>query len=173
MKLKRSGHGFSLGIGIGLLVFGILLGGALTATFFAQLSFLAADVLSWSQGSKMLHEKEPNNTFVTATPITMGYETTGTISSKNDVDTYVFHLTAAARVRIELRSVPYQYQMKIYDGAYQLVASSSRMGFDESASVITIPNAGAYYIQIQQLGKTTFLSPPYTITVNILTPLGD
>src|SRR5579859_332958 len=54
-------------------------------------------------------EKEPNNTFDTATPLKPGYETQGTFSSSTDIDIYSFQVDNPSNIKVTLKNVPREY----------------------------------------------------------------
>lgn len=169
MKFKRvnSPVALSMSVGIITLIIGGIAGYLLTFQYFPRIVSFPEPTITNQKLPKQPQEQEPNDTFATATPIQFGFETDGSLASLNDIDNFKFRINDASRIRIELNNVPHEYEMKVFDSNYNVIASTYRIGFDESSAVFTAPVAGTYYIQFKQAGKTFFQSP-YSITVSVL-----
>lgn len=112
------------------------------------------------------------NNFDEATPLKPGYETPGKFSNENEVDVYSFQVDTPANIKTELKNVPFQYTLEIYNFNRKLVASANRVGFKESSSVFELPNAGSYYIKISASYKQ-LTNSPYSITLTVQPFLHD
>lgn len=161
-------------LGIVLVVIGGTLGAFLTYKAIVHLSTLQPNIKLPKKASEFIKvEKEPNNTFDQASPLQPGYEMQGSFSTDNDVDIYSFHIDSPSRIQINLKNLPREYNMFVYDQNKQIIASSIRTGFDEGHSIIKIPSPGIYYIKLT-IGNTsqTTATGTYWLSLDILS-FGD
>lgn len=98
-------------------------------------------------------EKEPNDGFQQATPITIPGSVTGVIEKAADVD--VFRLTGkkGERLRVEVQSARHggalDAILTLYDAAGQQIASNSGgAGGGDALLTATLPRDGVYYLSL-------------------------
>ena len=92
---------------------------------------------------------EPNNSFSTATAITIPNAYFANLHSMNDYDYYVFTLPELSSVNINLKNIPAgcDYELLLFDSSRRLI-SSSKNSYNRDESILTILNAGTYYIKV-------------------------
>lgn len=120
------------------------------------------------QFSKIALEKEPDDSFQRANTLIPGYKTQGSFTTAQDVDMYVFNVNLPSNVQIALENTPQEYNLFVYDSNRFLVASSERAGFFQSTSVLSLDNAGKYYIKLVGKAQENNGANPYTITLTII-----
>lgn len=112
-------------------------------------------------------EQEPNDSFATATPLTLGLDTQGTLTTGKDVDYYSFTVPAPGKIQITLDKLPKRYEFYVYDPQKDLIAQSARAGFASTISTVIAQNPGKYYFKM----FTNYNEPsnyPYTIRVSVI-----
>lgn len=155
-----------------LLLIGALVGGQVTYNKLindTERKVYFFDPRNHGKFSSIKLEKEPDDTFNNANVLVPGYQTQGTFSSATDVDMYTFTTNTPANIQLILQNTPAEYSLSIYDSNKVVIASSQRLGFLQSTSVLAIPDPGKYYIKLIGKGQGSDNSNyPYTILFNIL-----
>jgi hypothetical protein len=98
-------------------------------------------------------EKEPNNGFREAQPITPGQEVQGAISQNQDVDVYRFEGRAGQQVVAEVLAARYGSALDsfltLYDGDGRTLASNDDSdGSPDSRVELRLPRDGTYYLSV-------------------------
>lgn len=112
-------------------------------------------------------EKEPNDDLTTATPLTIGIDTDGTLNTGKDVDIYSVAITKPAKVQLTFSRLPERYDLYIYDPHQNLIATTTRTGFSESEGTFLARETGVYHFKF----FTNYNNPnisPYTIRLSLL-----
>lgn len=109
---------------------------------------------------------EPNNTLVTAAPITLPAQVSALIATAADVDYYTFTLTATSTISLSLYGMPYDYDLRLLDNAGAQLASSALGG--TSAEFISYANAPAGTYRVHVFGYSGAFDPNicYTLTAS-------
>ena len=106
---------------------------------------------------------EPNDSFAQAWPIE-----TGTYDSyiwhATDQDYYKFTPTRSGAIHVELHNIPAgcDYDLYLYNGAYQLIAQSTNGG-NQSEHLESWVSPGNYYVLVQSWGGSYSQASPYRL----------
>jgi hypothetical protein len=98
-------------------------------------------------------EKEPNNGFREAQPITPGQDVQGAISQNQDVDVYRFEGKAGQQIVAEVLAARYGSALDsfltLYDGQGRTLASNDDSdGSPDSRVELRLPRDGSYYLSV-------------------------
>jgi hypothetical protein len=101
----------------------------------------------------VIAEKEPNNGFREAQPLTPGQQVQGAISQKQDVDVYRFEGRAGQHVVAEVLAARYGSALDsfltLYDGEGRVLASNDDSdGSPDSRLELRLPRDGTYYLSV-------------------------
>lgn len=116
----------------------------------------------WSQ-----KENLPGNSFETAIPLTIGFQTQGTINENNVIDYYSFVLKSPSKVIFDITNVPKSLYWILYDNTHKEIASSYRTGLLSGSSQVSLQNPETYYIKVWA-DYSQWTNYPYTIRLSIL-----
>jgi len=106
---------------------------------------------------------EPNGSFGQAWPIETGtYESY--IWHATDKDYYKFTPTRSGAIHVELHNIPAgcDYDLYLYNGAYQLIAQSTHSG-NQSEHLESWVSPGNYYILVKSWGGSYSQTSPYRL----------
>jgi hypothetical protein len=109
-------------------------------------------------------EKEPNDGFDQAQPVTLPSAIEGTIKAERDVDVFKFEGKKGDKLRIEIESArfgsPLVAMLTLYDGTRGIIDSASETADNPDPKLnVTLPKDGTYYIAVidaNDLGGTNF-----------------
>jgi hypothetical protein len=112
---------------------------------------------------------EPNDSFGTATPLSVSKEVQGTILPKGDQDWYVFQVTQTGTYEISVTNVPAELAIQVRilnaeNGAIAETLKPTRAGA-ETRGTIKLPAAGKYYLHLYDGRNEGRSSQPYTLKV--------
>lgn len=105
------------------------------------------------KADELIPEKEPNDGFKTAQPITIGKTVVGTIHDQRNVD--VFEIKGEAGQKVTIRAVAQQAGslmdpfLTLYDGAGQVVAGVDDNDGRDAKIEVTLPKSGSYFVTVQ------------------------
>lgn len=92
---------------------------------------------------------EPNNTFLSAKPISTNRTIMGILSSKTDLDFYQFANTEGVRnLEISLRNLSADYDLYVYDRFKQLIDYSTKTNLQDEKIIIQNAVITNYYIRV-------------------------
>ena len=101
-------------------------------------------------------EKEPNNGFTTATPLTLPATVAGVIQGDRDVDVYSFTLAAGQTARVTTIGTklgsPAELTLTAWDADRHIMAAPDGTGGPEPSVSFTAPRAGVYFVSVAELG---------------------
>lgn len=111
---------------------------------------------------------ESNNTSGTATAIAVNTNINGLISSSTDKDWFRFSNTSAAsRIRIDLTTLPADYDVRLYRGTSTQVGISQNGGTTSEAIILNTTTVATYYIQVYGYNGAFSTSQCYTLRASI------
>ena len=111
---------------------------------------------------------EPNNSLSAAKPITVGTSFTAQIASSTDKDYYSFSNTSAARnIRIDLTTLPGDYDVRLYNPSGTLVASSVNGGTTDELIRYNNGAIGTYKIYVFGYNGAFSSTQCYTLLARI------
>jgi hypothetical protein len=98
-------------------------------------------------------EKEPNDGFDQAQPVTLPSAVEGTIKAERDVDVFKFEGKKGDKIRIEIESArfgsPLVAMLTLYDGTRSIIDSASETADNPDPKLnVTLPKDGTYYIAV-------------------------
>lgn len=106
-----------------------------------------------AKGDELIQEKEPNDGFKTAQPISIGKTLVGTIHDQRNVD--VFEIKGEAGQKLTISTVAQQTGslmdpfLTLYDSAGQVVVGVDDNDGRDAKLEMTLPKSGSYYITVQ------------------------
>lgn len=106
-----------------------------------------------AKGDELIQEKEPNDGFKTAQPISIGKTLVGTIHDQRNVD--VFEIKGEAGQKLTISTVAQQAGslmdpfLTLYDNAGQVVVGVDDNDGRDAKIEVTLPKSGSYYIAVQ------------------------
>lgn len=108
-------------------------------------SFIGYSPASFTTGMGIrFNDAEPNNTRATASLVSVDAIVTGTISSSTDVDYYKFR-APSQQLYISLYNLPANYDIRLYNGAGTLLATSQNSGTTDETLLYYPAMQGVYY----------------------------
>jgi hypothetical protein len=111
---------------------------------------------------------ETNNSFSAAKSITVNTNITALISSSTDVDWFKFSNTLTAKnIRVTLSNLPADYDIKLYNSAGTLLATSANGGTSIETIKYNNGAVGTYYIQVYGYNGAFNASTCYTLRADI------
>jgi len=129
-------------------------------------SYTFTTLASGSTGCTDVYES--NNTLATAKTIAVNTSITAMIGTSTDVDYFKFTNSSTMKnIKVTLSRLPKDYDMKLYNSAGTLLATSQNGG--TTAEVIKYNNApvGTYYIRIYGYGSVYSATSCYSLIANI------
>ncbi len=103
---------------------------------------------------QVIEEKENNDDIATAQRVPLNCILNGVISSRVDVDYFVFNGTKGQRVLAEARTASIDSrlmaQLELFDAAGKLLASVRPMRHHDSLLDVTLPASGDYFLRINE-----------------------
>lgn len=104
--------------------------------------------------------QEPNDTFGQAFLISAGVEYLGCIPTPSDLDYFRFDVPPNTAIRVELFSLPANYDLYLYNPAQALLDSSTNGGTtSEMVEYTTGPAGGQFYAKVQSGGEWDLYNP--------------
>lgn len=111
---------------------------------------------------------ESNNTSGTAKLISVNTNINGLISSSTDRDWFRFSNTSAAsRIRIDLTTLPADYDVRLYRGTSTQVGISQNGGTTSEAIILNTTTVATYYIQVYGYNGAFSTTQCYTLRASI------
>jgi Pregnancy-associated plasma protein-A/Secretion system C-terminal sorting domain/Fibronectin type III domain/Bacterial pre-peptidase C-terminal domain len=108
---------------------------------------------------------ESNETLAAAKPITLNVNNTAKICSATDIDWYSFSTTTTTgtRVRINLSTLPADYDVELYNSAGTLLGSSAAGGTTSEQIILNATTTGAYRVKVFGYGGVFNTATNYTL----------
>jgi adhesin/invasin len=112
---------------------------------------------------------EPNDTFGTATALTVGTATTGCISTSSDEDYFSFSATFGQNIAVTLTPPAGEdYHFSLYDPSQGAMIYSVHTGGSTETRSSTATSSGTHYVRVWGYGSYDYSATiPYTLTVTI------
>ena len=137
-------------------------------------------IVFWAQTAFAANESEPNNSYTSATSISVNTDNSGNISSGSDYDWYKFKLTQSGYVTLRFNhnmqsaSSNYYYEVSLLridlaSGTQSTLVYSYIRGSaaNTSLAAVSLP-AGVYYVLVEPYGSYSGWNPAqYSVTVSI------
>jgi hypothetical protein len=121
-----------------------------------------------SGGSSCSDIYESNNTQATAKSIAANTSITAMIGTSTDVDYFKFTNTSTMKnIKVTLSGLPLDYDMKLYNSAGTLLATSQNGGTTAEAIKYNNAPVGTYYIRIYGYGGVYSATSCYSLIANI------
>lgn len=114
-------------------------------------------------GSGNLDPYEPNNSRTAAYQIISGTTYKALISSSSDVDYFKVVTTRACTISISLTTLPYDYDLYLYNSSGTKVASSINSGTSSESISYSVSAAGTYYIKVIGYNGAYSTTSQYTL----------
>ncbi|HEY8658159.1 MAG TPA: fibronectin type III domain-containing protein [Hanamia sp.] len=112
---------------------------------------------------------EPNNTFASAAPISIGTNLNAEIASATDVDYYIFSTSGSQKnVKVTLTNLPANYNLALYNSKGNQLATSTNASTSNETVVYNTNKAATYYVKVYGATSSDF-SSTQCYTVNVLT----
>jgi hypothetical protein len=109
---------------------------------------------------------EPNNTPATGAPVPLDTIVRGLISSTTDRDYFTFSTTVFSNITINLTTLPYDYDIRLYRSTGALIARSENGGnLSETISVRGV-TPGSFYIEIVGYAGAYSITNCYSLRVH-------
>lgn len=124
-------------------------------------------------------EKEPNDTFLTATPITVNRAYKGCINTSSDKDYFSFELASAGSISIDFEHVMIEgnyngWRISLIDTqSSQLLSFTSQWNEPLVSSEEILLESGTYYILVEAASSVRHHNADYSLTVeapHVVTP---
>ena len=119
----------------------------------------------------MIQEKEPNDGFKTAQPISLGKTVVGTIHDQRNVDVFEIKGEAGQKVTISVRAQQPGSLMDpfvtLYDSAGQVVTGSDDSDGRDCKLNVTLGKTGSYFIVIQDANDAGGTHFAYLLTATL------
>lgn len=108
---------------------------------------------------------ESNDTFASATSLTLNSSKTATINHPDDVDFYKFTISGENYVDVLLSGIPSGcvYDMAVYNGRDDSYLLTTVTGSGTTREYTATLNSGTYYVKIYSRNQSTYGSSKYTI----------
>ena len=108
---------------------------------------------------------ESNDTFASATSLTLNSSKTATINHPDDVDFYKFTISGENYVDVLLSGIPSGcvYDMAVYNGRGDSYLLTTVTGSGTTREYTATLNSGTYYVKIYSRNQSTYGSSKYTI----------
>lgn len=108
---------------------------------------------------------ESNDTFASATSLTLNSSKTATINHPDDVDFYKFTISGENYVDVLLSGIPSGcvYDMAVYNGRGDSYLLTTVTGSGTTREYTATLNSGTYYVKIYSRNQSTYGSLKYTI----------
>lgn len=108
---------------------------------------------------------ESNDTFASATSLTLNRSKTATINHPDDVDFYKFTISGENYVDVLLSGIPSGcvYDMAVYNGRGDSYLLTTVTGSGTTREYTATLNSGTYYVKIYSRNQSTYGSSKYTI----------
>ena len=101
-------------------------------------------------------EKEPNDGFAAAQPLTLPATVAGVIQGERDVDVFRLELAAGRTVRVTTTGAAYgspaELSLTAWDAGRRIVAASAAAAGPEPTLTFTAATAGVYFVSVVELG---------------------
>jgi hypothetical protein len=111
---------------------------------------------------------ETNNSLNQAKTIAVNTNILAKLTSSTDQDYFKFNNTTANKnIKIELSTLPADYQVALYNPSNQLVASSLNAGTANEIIIYNTSTVGTYRVRVYKAGTTFNASYCYTLRANI------
>ncbi len=92
---------------------------------------------------------EPNNSLATATPLTVGTPTSGSLEVAGDMDYFSFsNTTTEPNMKVTLTNLPKDYDMRVYNSAGVVVGSSMKVQTQDEVIKLNNLPVGTYTAQV-------------------------
>jgi hypothetical protein len=113
---------------------------------------------------------EPNDTFATAHVVWPGGWTQGYICPSSDKDFWKFAANAGDTIRLELRSLPADYDLYLWSPAGVEVAHSWNGGTTDELIVYHAPQSGDYRVEVRPVLGQWHATDPYDLRPDVYGP---
>ncbi len=113
---------------------------------------------------------EPNDTFVQAAEgawINSGVQNTAYICPSGDDDYFAFDAVNGQEITLDLYDLPADFDLKLYDPAEGLVASSTKGGTTPEQIVFTANQSGRWYAHVYGYNSAYSAETPYHLRLNL------
>ena len=104
-----------------------------------------------------------NDTFITATNISLGTSYNKEIDSSTDVDYFKFTTSSAGTITVSLTGLTANLDVKLYDSSQSLLNSSANSGTSSEEIIYPASNSGTFYVKVYGYNSAT---SNYTLTVD-------
>jgi len=113
-------------------------------------------------------EREPNDSFATATPVNLGDHSYGQLPTPADLDYFRIELPSATLLTYSVGNSGYQashkFELALYDATHALLAEDADC--NSSTVLETIVGPGTYFLSVQPCAGTPANSDLYVLVVN-------
>ncbi len=131
-------------------------------------SFTASTTFTTTGGATCTDPYESNNTNGTATSIVAGTLYHALISTSTDVDWFKFTTTGTnTKIKVDLTSLPADYDLKLYNQSGTLIASSLNGGTTNEQVIWNTTTTGTRYLRIYGYSGAYNTSDCYDLLVSV------
>ena len=133
---------------------------------------------SWPAGGRALiplecpgpDTYEPNNSFEEAWAVTPPVEVVSYICSSTDTDWFQFHVSGGQEIRVDLSSLPADYDLFLYDPSKRHAGQSLSGGTTGEQIVHTATETGWYRVQVFGAESVYDTGTPYVLGLQVNNP---
>ncbi len=136
-----------------------------SATFRAIVGTAIKDALVEYFGGNTCNtdNNEPNNSQNQARAINENQTYQGYICPANDPDWFKFYASAGTQFRVDLTSVPYDYDLKLYNSSGAQLAASTAGGTSNESISWTATYSGDHFLQVYGYSGATHATDPFDL----------
>jgi hypothetical protein len=109
---------------------------------------------------------EPNETSSAAAVLPLNTTSTAFICTSTDIDWYRFTTTSTAtKVRVQMTSVPADYDMKLYNSSSTLLGTSENSNTNDEQLIVNATSTNTYYLRVYGYGGVFSSTDSYLLNV--------
>ncbi|MFZ9660780.1 MAG: reprolysin-like metallopeptidase, partial [Chitinophagaceae bacterium] len=131
-------------------------------------SYSTAQFATTSPSCQSAYDASTNDTRAGASSILFNTDIKGLINPSGDLDYYKFVIGTTSTVTLSLTTLPADYDLRLYNSANTLLASSIKSG-TSNESISTSLTLGTYYAHVSGYRKANNSTSCYTLNVSAVT----
>ena len=130
-----------------------------SSTYSAAITFTTT-----TSGTGCTDTWESNNSTGTARTIAVNTNITGLIGTSTDIDWYKFtNTSAASKIKVNLTTLPFDYDLKLYRGTSTLLGTSQNGGTTSEQLISNTSTIATYYIRVYGYNSAFSATQCYTL----------